>query len=35
MSEIQLMRQNGSAIAKSLDEAVRHGASLSLKRLHG
>jgi hypothetical protein len=28
-------RQNGSGIAKSLDQAVRHGAALGLKRLNG
>jgi hypothetical protein len=29
------MRQNGSGMAKALDQAVRHGAALGLKRLNG
>ena len=29
------MRQNGPGMAKALDEAVRHGAALGLKRLRG
>ena len=29
------LRRNGSDIAKSLDQAVRHGAALGLKRLNG
>jgi hypothetical protein len=27
------MRQNGPGMAKALDQAVRHGAALGLKRL--
>jgi hypothetical protein len=29
------MRQNGSGLTKALDQAVRHGAALGLKRLNG
>jgi len=29
------MRSNGPGMAKALDEAVRHGAALGLKRLRG
>ena len=29
------MRQNGPGMAKALDQAVRHGAALGLKRLNG
>jgi hypothetical protein len=29
------MRQNGPSMAKALDQAVRHGAALGLKRLNG
>ena len=29
------MRSNGPGMAKALDQAVRHGAALGLKRLNG
>lgn len=34
-STASFLRQNGPGIAKALDQAVRHGATLGLKRLSG